>query len=90
MTEFHAILDPLFEEVVVLLIVGGIVGFGAWLKKLKDNDDKQCKRVWRVERAFALFMKITIDENKKNHGSSNYDEVEEYVNLILKDKNNTM
>ena len=92
MVEWLSVVDVIYEEIMISIALGtgiGIIGYiRGILKKEKANSteiDNLCKRSWRIERAILLFMKITINENKKNHGDSTYDEVRDLVNLILKD-----
>ncbi len=92
MVEWLSVVDVIYEEIVVVIALSTgaavIAYFRGILNRQKENTEaiqKLCKRSWRIERAFALFMKATITENKKNHKDSDYDEVDELVDIILKD-----
>ena len=93
MLDYLEFLNSFYQEIVIIIALGigsfVIAYFRGIYNKQKENKiaiDKLCERAWRIERGFALFMKIAIDENKKNHKDSSFDEVEKLVNLILKDK----
>lgn len=81
----ETILDSIFNEAVILITLGAVGGFGAWLKKIKNTQDESCKRLWRVEKALTLFVKLELEQTKRDHPETNVREIELIINEILND-----
>ena len=59
-------------------------------KQTKESNDKTCKRIWRLERAFSLSLKLTAKLTRLAHADEpeiikEVEEIEELVNMVLKD-----
>lgn len=97
MSELFSILDSIYEEIVITIALGtgGIViaYVRGILKREKQNSFdivKINKRLWRMERSFILSLKLQAKLTRKAHGDepeiiSDVEEIEDLVNVILKD-----
>jgi len=81
----ETILDTLFTEIVIVIVLGSIGGFGAWLKKINNNQSCAIKRLWRLEKAFTLFVKLELNQTKRDHPETDVTEIELMIEEILEE-----
>lgn len=88
-----SILDSIYEELVVFIAIatgGGVLAYFRNIKK-KQDENKQaisnlCKRIWRMERAFGLFIKLNTKQTLAQHPNADVKDLYELVDVILKDE----
>ena len=78
--------DAIFNEAVLAIVLGSITGFGVWLKNIKKTQDTSCKRLWRLEKAFALFVKMQLKQTKKIHPDSDTAAVEIIIDELMEEQ----
>lgn len=79
-------IDSIFNEAVLAIVLGSITGFGVWLKNIKKTQDTSCKRLWRLEKAFALFVKMQISQTKKTHPDADTSAVEIIIDELMEEQ----
>jgi len=79
----ETLVDTLFNEIIIVVTLGCIGGFGAWLKKIKSVQDTSCKRLWRLEKAFSMFVKMELIQTKREHPETNTEEIEMIIEEML-------
>lgn len=78
--------DAIFNEAVLAIVLGSITGFGVWLKNIKKTQDTSCKRLWRLEKAFALFVKMQLKQTKKIHPDSDTAAIEIIIDELMEEQ----
>jgi len=76
-------LDGLFTEIMIVIVLGALGGFAAWLRNIKNTQSNACKRLWRLEKAFTLFVKMELNQTKRDHPETNTEEIEAVIEEIL-------
>jgi len=79
----ETIFDTLVTEILILIVLGAVGGFATWLKKIKSTQDNACKRLWRLEKAFTLFVKMELNQTKRDHPETDTEEIETVIDEIL-------
>jgi len=79
------IISSVYQEVLIVIVLGSIGGFTAWLRNIKITQDSACKRLWRLEKAFSLFVKLELNQTKRDHPETDVSEIELMIEEIMDD-----
>jgi hydrogenase-4 membrane subunit HyfE len=86
MAEERMMINDLFIQILSGLIIAAIVGFASFTFILYKCIHKQAHKINRINKAFAVVLKLMVIDTRKNHPDSEYiTEIDKIYQEIVKD-----
>lgn len=84
--EEDMIINDLLIQILAGLIVALIIGFASFTFILYNCIHKQARKINRINRAFAVVLKLLVIDTRKNHPDSEYiTEIDKIYKDMVKD-----
>ena len=82
----NMVINDFFIQVLSGLIVAAIIGFATFTFVLYKCIHKQARKINRINKAFAVVLKLLVIDTRKNHPDSEYiTEIDKIYKEIVKD-----
>jgi len=79
-------INDLLIEILAALIVASIIGFATFTIVLYKCIHKQARKINRINKAFAVVLKLLVIDTRKNHPDSEYiTEIDKIYQEIVED-----
>lgn len=86
MAEENIMINDLFIQILSGIIIAAIIGAGSSFFIMYNCIHKQARKINRINRAFAVVLKLLVIDTRKNHPDSQYiTEIDKIYKEMVKD-----
>ena len=81
MAEF---LDPIVRDIIIGIVLTGVIGLAAYIKRKFNKIDKLCQRIANLEKMITLLATMIEQQTKLAHPDIDTSNIRKMIDIMMK------